>query len=76
MGKNKGFGIIKDRVIKEGDYIRRRIYICEYGKKYTSNFNKDISTKKISCSWHLNASCPKENNSNFLPKLWISIIMN
>ncbi|CAB5367005.1 unnamed protein product [Rhizophagus irregularis] len=63
-GKNKGFGIIKDRVTKEGDYIRRRTYICEHGKKYTSNSNKDTSTKKISCPWRLNASCSKENNPN------------
>jgi hypothetical protein len=63
--KNKGFGIIKDRVTKKGDYIRRRTYICEHRKKYTSNSNKDTSTKKISCPWHINASCPKENNPNF-----------
>lgn len=65
LGKNKGFSIIKDRVTKEGDYIRRRTYICEHGKKYTSNSSKDTSTKKISCPWRLNASCPKENNPNF-----------
>ncbi|RGB23426.1 hypothetical protein C1646_774512 [Rhizophagus diaphanus] len=64
MGKNKGFGIIKNRVTKEGDYIRRKTYICKHGKKYTSNSNKNINTKKISCPWHLNASCSKENNPN------------
>lgn len=63
--KNKGFDIIKDRVTKKEDYTRRRTYICEHEKKYTSNSNKNTSTKKISCSWHLNASCPKKNNSNF-----------
>src|SRR5256885_7962532 len=33
-------------------------------KKYTSKFNKNTSTKKMSCQWHVNASCPKENNSD------------
>ncbi|CAB4405557.1 unnamed protein product [Rhizophagus irregularis] len=72
--KNKGFGIIKDRVTKKKDYIKRRIYICEYGKKYTSNSNKNISTKKISCPLHLNASCFKENNPNF--SVFINKVMN
>ena len=61
-GKSRGFGIIKDKVTKEGDNIRRRIYICEHGKKYTSNSKKETSTKKILCPWHVNASCPKVNN--------------
>jgi MULE transposase domain len=65
-GKNKGFGVIKDRVTKEGGFIRKRTYICEHGKKYTSKSNKDISTKKLSCPWHLNASCPKGNNPDSL----------
>ena len=64
--KNNGFGIIKDRVTKEGGSIRKRTYICEYGKKYTSKSNKDTSTKKLSCPWHLNASCPKGNNPDSL----------
>ena len=46
--KNKGFNIIKNRVTKEGDSIRKRTYICEHGKKYTSKSNKDTSTKKVS----------------------------
>src|SRR5437763_16843922 len=60
--KSKGFGVIKDKVVKEGDTIRRRLYICEHGKKYTSKSNKNTSTKKILCQWHINASYPKENN--------------
>ena len=64
FGKSKGFNIIKDRVTKEEGLIRRRTYICEYGKKYSSNSNKSTSTKKISCPWRSNASCPKENNPN------------
>jgi len=62
--KSKGFGVIKDRVTKEGDNIRRRVYICEHGKKYAFNSNKESSSKKISCLWHVNASCPNANNSN------------
>ena len=58
-GKSKGFGVIKDKVVKEGDTIRRRLYICKHGKKYTSKSNKNTSTKKMSCQWHVNASCPK-----------------
>jgi len=64
-GKDNGFGIVKDRVTKKGDSIRRRTYICEHGKKYTSKSNKETSTKKMSCPWRLNASCPEENNPNF-----------
>lgn len=47
--KSKGFGVIKNRVVKVGDNIRRRTYICEHGKKHTFNSNKDTSSKKISC---------------------------
>src|SRR5437763_15544304 len=72
--KSKGFGVIKDKVVKEGDTIRRRLYICEHGKKYTSKSNKNTSTKKILCQWHINASYPKENNSD--SAIFINIIVN
>ena len=63
-GKRRGFGVIKDRVTREGDKIRRRVYICEHGKQHAfkSNTNKESSSKKISCPWRVNASCPNENN--------------
>jgi len=61
-GKSKGFGVIKDKVIKEEDDIRRRSYICEHGRSYTLKSMKDTSTKKMSCPWRVNASCPKMNN--------------
>jgi hypothetical protein len=64
FGKSKGFNIIKDRVMREEDLIGRRTYICEHGKKYNSNSDKNTSMKKMSCPWHSNASCPKENNPN------------
>src|ERR1043165_5000380 len=63
-GMSRGFCVIKDRVTREGDKIRRRVYICEHGKKYSSNSNKVTSSKKILCPWHVNASCPNTNNPN------------
>src|SRR3954449_12446405 len=62
--KSKGFNVIKDRVYREGDIIRRRVYICEHGKNHESNSMKATSTKRTSCPWHINASCPKSNNPN------------
>ncbi|RIB00500.1 hypothetical protein C2G38_2051576 [Gigaspora rosea] len=56
--KSRGFNIIKDRVFKDGDIVRRRSYICEHGKKYESKSKQKTFTKKISCPWHLNVSCP------------------
>ena len=61
-GKSKGFGVVKDKVVKDGNDIRRRMYICEHGRKYTSKSTKETSTKKMLCPWHVNASCPKVNN--------------
>ena len=62
-GKSKGFGIIKDKVTNDGEDIRRRIYICEHGRKYTpKSTTKETSTKKMLCPWRVNASCPKINN--------------
>src|SRR5271155_1001836 len=61
-GKGKGFNVIKDKVERDGDRIRRRVYICKHGKKYTSKSTKDTSSKKMVCPWHVNASCPSMNN--------------
>ncbi|CAB4436064.1 unnamed protein product [Rhizophagus irregularis] len=61
-GKSNGFGVIKDKVVKEGVEIRRRTYICEHERKYTCKSAKETSTKKMLCLWHVNASCPKVNN--------------
>ena len=48
---NKGFGVVRDRVTKEGDKIRRRAYICEHEGKhiFNPNSNKATLSKKISC---------------------------
>ncbi|CAG8676668.1 9010_t:CDS:2, partial [Racocetra fulgida] len=45
-----------------GDIVRRRTYICKHRKKYEANTKQQTHTKKISCSWHLNASSPSSNN--------------
>ena len=45
-GKSKGFGVIKDRVTKEGDNIRRRVYICEHGKNTHLTLTKSLVPKK------------------------------
>ncbi|CAB5383106.1 unnamed protein product [Rhizophagus irregularis] len=65
LGKSNGFGVIKDKVIKKGVEIRKRTYICEYGRKYTCKSAKETSTKKMLCSWHVNVSYPKVNNPDF-----------
>ena len=62
--KSKGFSIIKDRILKDENDIRRRVYICEHRKKHTFRSSKGTSSKKIQCSWHVNVSCPKTDNSN------------
>ena len=59
---------------KEGDKIRQRAYICEHGGKHIFNpdSNKATLSKKISCPWHVNASCPNKNNpcsSVFITKI-------
>src|SRR5688572_5783221 len=56
--------MIKDKVVKERSDIRRRIYICEYKRKYISNSMKKTSIKKMLYPWHVNTSCLKVNNSD------------
>ncbi|RIB13463.1 hypothetical protein C2G38_2325729 [Gigaspora rosea] len=62
FSRSKEFNIIKKCVSRENDIIRRRTYVCEHGRRYESNSNKETGTKKILCSWHVNASCPKSRN--------------
>ncbi|CAG8642836.1 18839_t:CDS:1 [Racocetra fulgida] len=62
--RKRGFNIIKDRVHCKENVIRRRTYICEHGRNYETNSEKETSTKKILCKWHVNASCPKLKNPN------------
>ncbi|CAG8795668.1 3116_t:CDS:2 [Gigaspora margarita] len=58
------FTVVKDRVYREEGIVRRRTYICQHGRNYGSTSKKKTSTKKISCPWHVNASCPKVKNPN------------
>ncbi|CAG8837528.1 8310_t:CDS:1, partial [Gigaspora margarita] len=64
--RKKGFNVIKDRVHRENNIIRRRTYVCEHGQHYESNSSKETGSKKILCPWHINASCPKLKNPNLL----------
>ncbi|CAG8797045.1 16081_t:CDS:1, partial [Gigaspora rosea] len=41
--RNKGFKVIKDRVYRESEIIRRRTYICQHGRSYNSNSKKDTN---------------------------------
>ncbi|CAG8541922.1 19531_t:CDS:2, partial [Gigaspora rosea] len=60
--KSRGFKIIKNRVFKDSNVVRRRSYICEHGKRYESKSKKKTFTKKILCPWHLNVSCPSNDS--------------
>ncbi|CAB4435349.1 unnamed protein product [Rhizophagus irregularis] len=42
----QGFRVIKDRVLRDGEVIWRRSYICSHGRTYESNSTKDTATKK------------------------------
>ena len=64
--KAQGFCIIKDRVTRNGDVIRRRTFICAHSRNYESNSTKNTTTKKINCPFSVNVSCPKEKNPECL----------
>ncbi|CAG8856117.1 25993_t:CDS:1, partial [Gigaspora margarita] len=34
--RDRGFNVVKDRVSRENNVIRRRTYICEHGRHYDS----------------------------------------
>ncbi|CAG8574388.1 6369_t:CDS:2, partial [Gigaspora rosea] len=72
--KNQGFNVVKDRVDHENNIIRRRTYVCQHARHYGSNSNKETGTKKMRCSWHVNASCPKHKNLN--SAVFINTIVN
>ncbi|CAG8755347.1 3061_t:CDS:2 [Cetraspora pellucida] len=46
----------------ENRVLHRRTYLYDYGEFYKSNTEKDTVTKKMQCSYLVNASCPKFNN--------------
>ncbi|CAG8603146.1 24969_t:CDS:2, partial [Gigaspora rosea] len=74
FSRDRGFNVVKDRVSRENDVIRRRAYICKHGRHYDSSSNKETGTKKILCQWHVNASCSKHKNPDSL--IFINKIVN
>ena len=54
--------MIKDKVVKEENNIKKRTYICKHERKYIFKSTKEISTKKMLYPWYINASCSKVNN--------------
>ncbi|GBB96796.1 hypothetical protein RclHR1_28360004 [Rhizophagus clarus] len=60
--RNKGFNVIKDHVDQREGVIRRRTYIYEHERSFESHSKKETSSKKISCPWRVNISCPEANN--------------
>jgi len=71
--KQRGFRVIKDRVVRSDGMIRRRTYICSHSRTYESNSTRDTVTKKLGCPFVINASCPKSKNpdeSVFINKIF------
>src|SRR2546430_14152226 len=62
--KIQGFRLIKDRVTRDEDGIRRRTFICCHGRAYESHSTKNTTTKKLNCPFSVNVSRPKANNPN------------
>ena len=60
--KKQGFRIIKDRVLREDGFVRRRAFICDHGRTYESNSNKDTGSKRTHCPFLVNTSYPKNKN--------------
>lgn len=62
--KYQGFRIIKGRIQRDDDAIRRRTFQCDCSRSYNSNSKKDTVSKKIQCPFLINTSCPKSKNPN------------
>ncbi|CAG8561697.1 12187_t:CDS:2 [Cetraspora pellucida] len=45
--KTNGFNVVKDHVDRENNVIRKRTYVCQHGRYYESNSNKETGTKKM-----------------------------
>jgi len=73
-GKSNNFSVIKNKVVKEENNIRKRTYICKHEKKYTTKSTKNTSIKKMLYPWHVNTSCPKVNNPD--STIFINKIVN
>ncbi|RHZ73176.1 hypothetical protein Glove_232g96 [Diversispora epigaea] len=61
--KQQGFKIKYGRVEKNPDgSFRKRTIQCEHQGKYISKSNKQTTTKRIGCMWHVNLSEPQSEN--------------
>ena len=63
--KQQGFNVIYGRVERKPDgTFRKRTVQCEYQGSYItkSNSNKQTTTKRIGCTWHINLSEPSSKN--------------
>ncbi|CAB4414328.1 unnamed protein product [Rhizophagus irregularis] len=61
--KQQGFNIIYSRVEKKSDgTFRRRTAQCEHHGNYVTKSNKETTTKRLGCAWHINLSEPTSKN--------------
>nr|CAG8501451.1 15621_t:CDS:2 [Entrophospora candida] len=65
-GREKGFVVRKKRVERDDmGMVRKRTYDCEHGGRYTPKKKAAIheqrnrTSKRIECGWHINLSFPK-----------------
>ncbi|CAB4398842.1 unnamed protein product [Rhizophagus irregularis] len=61
--KQQGFNIIYSRVEKKSDgTFHRRTAQCEHYGNYITKSNKETTTKRLGCTWHINLSEPTSKN--------------
>ncbi|CAB5360484.1 unnamed protein product [Rhizophagus irregularis] len=61
--KQQWFNIIYSRVEKKSDgTFRRRTAQCEHHGNYVTKSNKETTTKRLGCAWHINLSEPTSKN--------------
>ncbi|GBC14651.2 hypothetical protein GLOIN_2v1796089 [Rhizophagus irregularis DAOM 181602=DAOM 197198] len=61
--KQQGFNIIYSRVEKKSDgTFCRRTAQCEHHGNYVTKSNKETTTKRLGCAWHINLSEPTFKN--------------
>ncbi|CAJ0839478.1 12304_t:CDS:2, partial [Entrophospora sp. SA101] len=68
-GREKGFVVRKKRVERDDmGMVRKRTYDCEHGGRYTPKKKAAIheqrnrTSKRIECGWHINLSFPKTSS--------------
>ncbi|CAG8599149.1 1233_t:CDS:1 [Cetraspora pellucida] len=63
--KKNGFRTKKDHIHREDGIIRRCTYLCDHAHSYDLKLQKDTVTKKMNCSFLVNALCLKSNNPEY-----------